>query len=106
MNDFFIFVCKMQIIKLNQQDFHLLTEINQLITKTIFFQMPGHFVNDIHSCVDESLIGYVRAHSHLELAGRAVIARSQVPSVAIISGSGSGHEPATVNLRIIGHFKH
>ncbi|CAF1146628.1 unnamed protein product [Adineta ricciae] len=60
--------------------------------------MPGHFVNDIHSCVDESLIGYVRAHSHLELAGRAVIARSQVPSVAIISGSGSGHEPATVGF--------
>ncbi|CAF1147037.1 unnamed protein product [Adineta ricciae] len=60
--------------------------------------MPGHFVNDIHSCVDESLIGYVRAHSHLELAGRAVIARSQVPSVAIVSGSGSGHEPATVGF--------
>ncbi|CAF0720483.1 unnamed protein product [Rotaria sordida] len=57
--------------------------------------MPGHFINEINSCVDDSLIGYVRAHNHLELMGRAVIARSQVPSVAIISGSGSGHEPAT-----------
>ncbi|CAF3834935.1 unnamed protein product [Rotaria magnacalcarata] len=56
--------------------------------------MPGYFVNEIHSCVDESLIGYVRTHSHLELLGRAVIARSQVPSVAVISGNGSGHEPA------------
>ncbi|CAF2982361.1 unnamed protein product [Rotaria socialis] len=56
--------------------------------------MPGYFVNEIPSCVDESLIGYVRTHSHLELHGRAVIARSQVPSVAVISGNGSGHEPA------------
>ncbi|UJR35578.1 hypothetical protein I4U23_028331 [Adineta vaga] len=60
--------------------------------------MPGYFINDVHSCVDESLTGYVRANSHLELAGRAVIARSQVPSVAIISGNGSGHEPATVGF--------
>ncbi|CAF2380419.1 unnamed protein product [Rotaria sp. Silwood2] len=58
--------------------------------------MPGYFINDINSCVDDSLTGYVRAHSHLELMGRAVIARSQVPSVAVISGNGSGHEPATV----------
>mgnify|MGYP002378283361 FL=1 len=58
--------------------------------------MPGHFVNEINSCVDESLIGYVRIHNHLELAGRAVISRSPVPSVALISGSGSGHEPAMV----------
>ncbi|CAF3696380.1 unnamed protein product [Adineta steineri] len=60
--------------------------------------MPGHFVNDIHSCVDDSLIGYVRAHSHLELAGRAVISRAPLPSVAIISGNGSGHEPAMVGF--------
>jgi dihydroxyacetone kinase len=59
--------------------------------------MPGHFVNEISSCVDDSLVGYVRVHSHLELADRAVIARSQVPPVAIISGNGSGHEPAMVN---------
>ncbi len=59
--------------------------------------MPGYFINDINSCVDDSLVGYVRVHSHLELVGRAVITRSQVPSVAIISGSGSGHEPATVS---------
>ena len=59
--------------------------------------MPGYFVNEISACVDESLTGYVRAHSHLELAGRAVISRSQVPSVAIVSGNGSGHEPAMVS---------
>lgn len=60
--------------------------------------MPGYFLNDINNCVDDSLIGYVRAHNHLELAGRAVIARSQVPSVAVISGNGSGHEPAMVGF--------
>jgi dihydroxyacetone kinase len=59
--------------------------------------MPGYFINDVNDCVDESLIGYVRAHHHLELLGRAVIARAQVPSVAVISGNGSGHEPAMVS---------
>lgn len=58
--------------------------------------MPGHFVNEINACVDDSLVGYVRMHSHLELAGRAVITRSPIPSVAVISGNGSGHEPAMV----------
>jgi dihydroxyacetone kinase len=61
--------------------------------------MPGYFINEINSCVDESLVGYVRSHSHLELADRAVIARAQVPSVAVISGNGSGHEPAMVNSK-------
>ena len=59
--------------------------------------MPGYFVNEISTCVDDSLVGYVSAHNHLELAGRSVIVRSQVPSVAVISGNGSGHEPAMVN---------
>lgn len=58
--------------------------------------MPGYFVNEINTCVDDSLVGYVRAHNHLELADRSVIVRSQVPSVAVISGNGSGHEPAMV----------
>lgn len=61
--------------------------------------MPGHFVNEINSCVDDSLIGYVRIHSHLELVGRAVITRSQIPPVAVVSGNGSGHEPAMVNRK-------
>ena len=61
--------------------------------------MPGHFVNDIVSCVDESLIGYVRTYNHLELAGRAVISRGPIPSVAVISGCGSGHEPAMVRSK-------
>ena len=63
------------------------------------FQMPGHFINEINSCVDDSLLGYVRMHSHLELAGRAVITRSPIPSVAVISGNGSGHEPAMVRYK-------
>ncbi|UJR10386.1 hypothetical protein I4U23_014591 [Adineta vaga] len=67
-------------------------------TNKINAPMPGHFINEIHSCVDDSLVGYVRTHSHLELAGRAVITRSPIPSVAIISGNGSGHEPAMVGF--------
>ena len=59
--------------------------------------MPGYFLNNIGSSVDESLIGYVRAHSHLELINRAVITRAPIPSVAIISGNSSGHEPAMVS---------
>ena len=58
--------------------------------------MSGHFINDPQNCVDESLIGYVRIYPHLELAGRAVLSRSPVPHVAVISGNGSGHEPAMV----------
>ena len=65
----------------------------------VYFQMPGHFVNEINLCVDESLIGYVRTYNHLELAGRAVISRAPTPSVAVISGCGSGHEPAMVKFR-------
>lgn len=60
--------------------------------------MPGHFINEVSSCVDDSLMGYVRMHPHLELAGRAVIARTPIPPVAVISGNGSGHEPAMVSL--------
>jgi dihydroxyacetone kinase len=77
---------------MHPQDFLL-----HLKQKNLFFQMPGYFLNEIDSCVDDSLVGYVRAHSHLELVGRAVIARSQIPSVAVISGNGSGHEPAMVS---------
>lgn len=58
--------------------------------------MPAHFVNEIQNCVDDSLAGYVRAHDHLELFGRSVIRRTELPSVALISGNGSGHEPAMV----------
>lgn len=60
--------------------------------------MPGYFLNDVNSSVDDSLIGYVRAHSNLELIDRAVITRTQIPSVAVISGNSSGHEPAMVGF--------
>lgn len=72
-------------------------ETNEDMSLSVF-QMPGHFVNDIASCVDDSLIGYVRTYNHLELAGRAVISRAPIPSVAVISGCGSGHEPAMVGF--------
>jgi dihydroxyacetone kinase len=61
-----------------------------------FSDMPGHFINEVNSCVDDSLVGFVRTYSHLELAGRSVISRAPITSVAIISGCGSGHEPAMV----------
>jgi dihydroxyacetone kinase len=60
--------------------------------------MPGHFVNEVNSCVDDSLVGYVRTYSHLELAGRSVISRAPITPVAVISGCGSGHEPAMVGF--------
>ncbi|CAF2375145.1 unnamed protein product [Rotaria sp. Silwood2] len=60
--------------------------------------MPGHFINEVNSCVDDSLIGYVRTYGHLELAGRAVITRSPIRSVAVISGNGAGHEPAMIGF--------
>lgn len=73
-----------------------------MMPDTCLFQMPGHFINELPSCVDDSLIGYVRIHGHLELAGRAVISRSPTPPVAVISGNGSGHEPAMVRRSEIG----
>jgi dihydroxyacetone kinase len=73
------------------RDFLLQNKFNEL-----FFQMPGHFINEVSSCVDDSLVGYVRTYSHLELAGRSVISRAPITAVAVISGCGSGHEPAMV----------
>ena len=75
---------------------HIERSLKQQNESIALFQMPGDFINDVNSCVDESLIGYVRTYNHLELAGRAVISRSPIPSVAVISGNGSGHEPAMV----------
>ena len=75
---------------------HIERRLKQQNESIALFQMPGDFINDVSACVDESLIGYVRTYNHLELAGRAVISRSPTPSVAVISGNGSGHEPAMV----------
>ncbi|CAF0890222.1 unnamed protein product [Rotaria sp. Silwood1] len=58
----------------------------------------GNFINEVNSCVEDSLIGYVRTHDNLELAGRAVISRSPIRSVAVISGNGAGHEPAMIGF--------
>lgn len=60
--------------------------------------MPGYFLNDVNTCVNDSLLGYVRAYSHLELIDRAVLTRSPIPSVAVISGNAAGHEPAMVHF--------
>ncbi|CAF3655765.1 unnamed protein product [Rotaria sordida] len=86
MGDRFLYICAQRTNKINAP------------AGSFCFQMPGHFINELNSCVDDSLIGYVRTYDHLELAGRAVITRSPIPSVAVISGNGAGHEPAMVGF--------
>lgn len=56
-------------------------------------------INSVDLCVDESLLGLVRSSPGLSLLrGHRVVVRSDVHSlrgkVALLSGGGSGHEPA------------
>lgn len=56
-------------------------------------------INSVDSCVDESLLGLVRSSPGLSLLrGHRVVVRSDVHSlrgkVGLLSGGGSGHEPA------------
>ncbi|XP_034424757.1 triokinase/FMN cyclase [Hippoglossus hippoglossus] len=56
-------------------------------------------INSVDSCVDEALCGLVRASGGLSLlGGHRVVLRSDLESlrgkVALLSGGGSGHEPA------------
>ncbi|XP_034713029.1 triokinase/FMN cyclase isoform X1 [Etheostoma cragini] len=56
-------------------------------------------INSVDSCVDEALCGLVRASGGLSLLkGHRVVLRSDMDSltgkVALLSGGGSGHEPA------------
>ncbi|CAF1088245.1 unnamed protein product [Adineta ricciae] len=88
----------------SQANFLHYLDFNKRLDKIIHNKTPEEqedILNDAERLMspeysDDSLVGYVRMHSHLELAGRAVITRSPIPSVAVISGNGSGHEPAMV----------
>lgn len=56
-------------------------------------------INSVDSCVDEALCGLVRASGGLSLLkGHRVVLRSDLENlrgkVALLSGGGSGHEPA------------
>uniref|UniRef100_A0A4W6CGL8 Triokinase/FMN cyclase n=1 Tax=Lates calcarifer TaxID=8187 RepID=A0A4W6CGL8_LATCA len=56
-------------------------------------------INSVDSCVDEALCGLIRANAGLSLLqGHRVVLRSDLDNlrgkVALLSGGGSGHEPA------------
>ncbi|XP_049603561.1 triokinase/FMN cyclase [Syngnathus scovelli] len=60
---------------------------------------PKKLINSTEDCVDEALCGLVRASSGLSLLrGHRVVLRSDLDQmsgkVALLSGGGSGHEPA------------
>ena len=63
------------------------------------------FVNRVDDCVDESLSGYLSLHTGLrQLKGYRVIVRHDLDeykasgNVSIITGGGSGHEPAFAGI--------
>uniref|UniRef100_A0A3Q4HTX8 Triokinase/FMN cyclase n=1 Tax=Neolamprologus brichardi TaxID=32507 RepID=A0A3Q4HTX8_NEOBR len=63
------------------------------------FQPQKKLINSAESCVDEALLGLVRASAGLSLLkGHRVVLRSDLENlrgkVALLSGGGSGHEPA------------
>lgn len=63
------------------------------------FQPQKKLINSAESCVDEALLGLVRASGGLSLLkGHRVVLRSDLENlkgkVALLSGGGSGHEPA------------
>lgn len=62
-------------------------------------QPQKKLINDVDACVDEALCGLVRASGGLSLLkGHRVVLRSDLHElkgrVALLSGGGSGHEPA------------
>uniref|UniRef100_A0A8C6LQ56 Triokinase/FMN cyclase n=1 Tax=Nothobranchius furzeri TaxID=105023 RepID=A0A8C6LQ56_NOTFU len=62
-------------------------------------QPKRKLINSVESCVDEALCGLVRASGGLSLLrGHRVVLRSDLDNlkgkVALLSGGGSGHEPA------------
>lgn len=62
-------------------------------------QPQRKLINSVDSCVDEALCGLVRASGGLSLLqGHRVVLRSDLDKlrgkVALVSGGGSGHEPA------------
>lgn len=63
------------------------------------FQPQKKLINSAESCVDDALLGLVRASAGLSLLkGHRVVLRSDLENlkgkVALLSGGGSGHEPA------------
>lgn len=63
--------------------------------------MSKKLINSVSSCVDESIEGFVTANPGVcQLQGHRVILRSDFENVkangrvAILTGGGSGHEPA------------
>uniref|UniRef100_A0A7N6FD09 Triokinase/FMN cyclase n=1 Tax=Anabas testudineus TaxID=64144 RepID=A0A7N6FD09_ANATE len=63
------------------------------------FYLQKKLINSVDSCVDEAVCGLVRANGGLSLLkGHRVVLRSDLENlrgkVALLSGGGSGHEPA------------
>ncbi len=67
---------------------------------SVFLSQPKKkLINSADGCVDEALCGLVRASGSLSLLkGHRVVLRSDLDhlkgKVALLSGGGSGHEPA------------
>ncbi|CAF4339220.1 unnamed protein product [Rotaria socialis] len=93
-------LAKLTYNKTPEEQEEILSDVEKLVSPEYmgdrFLYICAQRTNRLNAPADESLIGYVRMYSHLELVGRAVITRSPIPSVAVISGNGSGHEPAMV----------
>jgi len=77
--------------------------------KSIIFirleQVRSKLLNSVEKCVDEALEGLVRSTGGLALLrGHRVVLRSDLESikgkVALLSGGGSGHEPAHAGKRV------
>lgn len=73
------------------------------------FQPQKKLINSAESCVDDALLGLVRASGGLSLLkGHRVVLRSDLENlkgkVALLSGGGSGHEPAHAGKTIPLHM--
>lgn len=73
------------------------------------FQPQKKLINSAESCVDDALLGLVRASGGLSLLkGHSVLLRSDLENlkgkVALLSGGGSGHEPAHAGKTIPLHM--
>ncbi|XP_029023470.2 triokinase/FMN cyclase isoform X2 [Betta splendens] len=72
---------------------------NQSLLTLTCGQAQKKLINSVDCCVDEALCGFVRANGGLSLLkGHRVVLRSDLENlrgkVALVSGGGSGHEPA------------
>lgn len=68
--------------------------------------MQKKLINSVDKCVDEALYGIVRTSGSLALLrGHRVVLRSDLSNlkgkVAVLSGGGSGHEPAHAGNMVI-----